>query len=65
MADLADDRGVAGSLIPQADSTQRKEPENAFVENRSNVLSVAENGDGSIAGDDGLRGHARPDAYDA
>ena len=35
------------------------------METRSNVLSVAEDGDASAGGNDGLRGHARPDTHDA
>jgi hypothetical protein len=58
MAALPHYRGVAGSPIGR----KKKEPENAAVETRSNVLSLTENGDAIIAGNDGLRGHARPDA---
>ena len=43
----------------------KKEPENASMETRSNVLSVAENGDAITAGNDGFRGNARPYTFDA
>ena len=35
------------------------------METRSNVLSVAENGDAITAGNDGFRGNARPYTFDA